>query len=490
MDQPTTVMQTQSEDSSSSTLQHQSLSAENAWHDSAFTELSKALAAAEYSAASYLEYPWLQDNASQQVSNDSSVVSSPLTPGITTNGPKLGSRFSREVIRTLKQWLVSHQHYPYPTEDEMSQLQQKTGMNKAQLINWFANARRRGKLQSARAASPRVHPTFTSPIDIIARPATPAVRQDSNYRNPMQRWVESPPEHEPAAVSDIARAVVSSSGTSGMYAHFIPAHQNKEADTIVCLLEVYGTRFSGLTYNDPWQSPHARSPPSSAGTSLSSEASNVHSSDSQSSLKFGRVSRRKRALRRQRISRQSFTDPSMPFQCTFCTEIFRTKHDWQRHEKSMHLPLEQWICTLHGPRATRNDESELCCVFCGESTPDDVHIERHHYKACQERDLGEHTFHRKDHLVQHLRLVHNAKFEAWSMKSWMVPMPNIQSRCGFCSVTMSTWTERVDHLADHFKAGLTMASWKGDLGFTSDITRMVESAVPPCMSRNEYTCSF
>lgn len=196
----------------------------------------------------------------------------------------------------------------------------------------------------------------------------------------------------------------------------------------------------------------------------------------------------------------------MPYQCTFCTEVFRTKYDWQRHEKSLHLPLEQWVCALHGPRAARKDIPELCCVFCGEVAPDDAHIESHHYTACQERELEERTFHRKDHLVQHLRLVHNAKFEQWSMLHWMLPMPNIESRCGFCSATMSTWMDRADHLADHFKSGSTMADWKGDWGFSEsaplirvigyhlltrdftpgdEIVNMVESAVPPCKSYKE-----
>ncbi|KAG7129640.1 Homeobox protein 4 like [Verticillium longisporum] len=33
---------------------------------------------------------------------------------------------------------------------------------------------------------------------------------------------------------------------------------------------------------------------------------------------------------------------SNPFQCTFCTQTFKTKHNWQRHEKSLHLSLERW----------------------------------------------------------------------------------------------------------------------------------------------------
>jgi hypothetical protein len=99
--------------------------------------------------------------------------------------------------------------------------------------------------------------------------------------------------------------------------------------------------------------------------------------------------------------------------------------------------------------------------------------------------LEERTFHRKDHLVQHLRLVHDAKFESWSMKQWMVPMPNIKSRCGFCSLEMTTWAERTDHLAEHFKVGATIAKWKGDWGFDADIVAQVENAVPPCQASNQ-----
>jgi hypothetical protein len=161
--------------------------------------------------------------------------------------------------------------------------------------------------------------------------------------------------------------------------------------------------------------------------------------------------------------------------------VFKTKYDWQRHEKSIHLPLERWICALHGPRTTKDKLGEDCCVFCGKENPDDSHVETHHYSACQERNLAERTFHRKDHLVQHLRLVHNSDFVGWSMTQWMLPMPNVQSRCGFCSITMSTWVERTDHLADHFKAGVTMASWRGDWGFDDATANIVETAIPPCM---------
>jgi hypothetical protein len=44
---------------------------------------------------------------------------------------------------------------------------------------------------------------------------------------------------------------------------------------------------------------------------------------------------------------------------------------------------------------------------------------------------------------------------------------------------MITWSERTDHIADHFKSGVTMASWRGDWGFDASVTPLVETAIPP-----------
>jgi len=51
---------------------------------------------------------------------------------------------------------------------------------------------------------------------------------------------------------------------------------------------------------------------------------------------------------------------------------------------------------------------------------------------------------------------------------------------------MDTWTTRADHLAEHFKAGRTMADWKGDWGFEAPVLSMVENSIPPCMYPLRY----
>lgn len=61
-------------------------------------------------------------------------------------------------------------------------------------------------------------------------------------------------------------------------------------------------------------------------------------------------------------------------------------------------------------------------------------------------------------------------------------MPNVRSQCGFCGLRMETWDTRVHHLSEHFKLGKTIADWQGDWGFEPIILKIVENAMPPCMS--------
>lgn len=385
--------------------------------------------------------------------------------------PKIGARFSRESVRILKNWLSTHNRHPYPSEEEREMLQRQTGLNKTQITNWLANARRRGKVQPPRSTSPQVG-NWSGPIDIPQRRGTPALEA----MNPMQRWEHSPPENEPASVTAIARAVTASSSgmSSGLNSPYSLHYTDDGSNRSLC----------------------NQSSASSLGTSHSSNSLSAYSHGSRNSWgSFGSApfSNRSRRRRRRRTTRKASQDgktelsaPLKTFQCTFCTETFRTKHDWQRHEKSLHLSLERWVCAPHGPRAVNQETGQPCCSFCGLENPDDAHIESHNHSTCQERTLEERTFYRKDHLNQHLRLVHNVKFLDWSMKSWKVATPEIRSRCGFCGIVMDTWTIRVDHLAEHFKTGYSMADWKGDWGFENPVLDMVENSIPPCMRPLQY----
>ncbi|KAK1249634.1 hypothetical protein MKX08_009637 [Trichoderma sp. CBMAI-0020] len=60
------------------------------------------------------------------------------------------------------------------------------------------------------------------------------------------------------------------------------------------------------------------------------------------------------------------------------------------------------------------------------------------------------------------------------MNAWSFRLSEVKSRCGFCGETFSLWTDRNDHLADHFRR-----DWKGDRGFEPSIAMLVQSAMPP-----------
>ncbi|RYP64045.1 hypothetical protein DL771_008970 [Monosporascus sp. 5C6A] len=385
------------------------------------------------------------------------------------NMPKIGARFSRESVKILKNWLSTHSKHPYPTEEEKENLQRMTGLSKTQITNWLANARRRGKIHITRATSPHIGRGYAQAIDIPQRPGTPS--RFANM-NPLQRWAHSPPENEPASVTAIARAVSASysqtSSTSGRNSPYISTLSDDGSSRSLC----------------------NQSSASSFGTSHSSGGSFAssfsHNSRGSSVPSFVRTrGRRRRRRAPPKRAEEALSQPLKTFQCTFCTETFRTKHDWQRHEKSLHLSLERWVCCPNGPRDVNPENNAPSCVFCGLASPDDAHVESHNYSGCIERTQEERTFYRKDHLRQHLKLVHNVKFLQWSMDKWRANSPEIRSRCGFCGIIMDSWSMRVDHLAEHFKTGNTMADWKGDWGFEAPVLQMVENSIPPYMIHDE-----
>lgn len=383
---------------------------------------------------------------------------------------KAGARFSRESVKILKNWLSTHSKHPYPNDEEKKMLQRQTGLDKTQITNWLSNARRRKKIIAPRSTSPGVR-TWANAIDIPVRVGTPA---SFEHMNPLQRWQNSPPENEPASVTAIARAVTASSSSnisSGLSSPFSHRFSDDGSGKSLCAVSSASSMDNSFSSGGSFASAFSRASRGSHG--------------SFNSLETGRRRRRRKVSLRKPEGKQAISTPLLAplksFQCTFCTETFRTKHDWQRHEKSLHLSLERWICTPEGPRAFNPENGQVSCVFCGEANPSEAHVEAHNHSACLERSLGERTFYRKDHLRQHLKLVHNVKFVTWSMEQWKVATPEIRSRCGFCGIVMDTWTIRVDHLAEHFKSGRTMADWQGDWGFDTPVLDMVENSIPPCM---------
>ncbi|GAQ44818.1 homeobox and C2H2 transcription factor [Aspergillus niger] len=384
--------------------------------------------------------------------------------------------YPREIVRILRDWLDQRQERPLATKEEREELLQRTGLTRAQFRNWLANTKRREKVRLSTLQQNESLPPGA--VDIP--------HQSVSQMTPFERWKYSPPEHEPAAPSDIAQAL--SNLAPGSHAELATGSVNSTAHS----LDSGTSQDSHPGHWDIFQTPSVGSHQTSRSSSSSISIASAFSQRSlpRSSLPGQSNYRRHRRRRQQRSKAPALPNNLAPphapelrrFQCTFCTDTFKTKYDWQRHEKSLHLSLEEWTCSPFGGIVPLDGHN--VCALCLAINPDEKHLDLHEYYLCHEKGRQERIFSRKDHLHQHLRLVHNVKFGSW-MESWKTSINEIQSRCGFCDTNLNTWTERVEHLATHFKAGMDMRQWQGDWGFETAVQGLVENAMPPYLIGQE-----
>ncbi|KAH6877242.1 hypothetical protein B0T10DRAFT_413412 [Thelonectria olida] len=317
----------------------------------------------------------------------------------------------------------------------------------------------------------------SSPSPITSRPQRSLPRQRSRYLRPsgsqhssepipipiphstsdstlgpMQRWQESPPETEAASLEAIA-----------------------------------GALHTTLPHFSSCESLRSRAESRAASTRSLNSNNTGHSSGSIASTRSttSRALRRRRQNNRVAKTKQkgSLAKDRRPFQCTFCCDSFKSKYDWSRHEKSRHLSLERWVCTPHGGAVMSLATGRSHCAYCNILDPTPEHLDTHSHDQCQSSGQP-HTFNRKDHLVQHLRLVHHLDVLP-VLDDWKLEAPPMSSRCGFCDKQMTSWPERVDHLAQHFRKGKTMLDWKGDHCFEPSIAAQVTNALPPYLIGQE-----
>ena len=342
-------------------------------------------------------------------------------------------QFSRKGAKMLRDWFHQHQEWPYPTHEQKTELARESGFTRKQVSDWFTNARRRQKqtIQSSRPTQ-------------VFRAGSPMPTDGLASMTPLERWQHSPPEDEPVSgpviESAIASAPVDSSQSSRNTSNDRgDMSQNNSVDDFTSISSA-GSRFS-----------HASS---------DSIAWSYHSGESLPfPLLTNRSSNRSRKKRAHRRSAQN----DRKYQCTFCMDSFTTKYDWGRHEKSVHLSFESWICTpkLTDTLQTENDDHSSPCKFCSLSSPPPSHIEAHEFDTCAIRPESERTFSRKDHLRQHLRKFHHCT-RIPNVDVCRCESNNVRSQCGFCGLVLETWSARTDHLAEHFKGGSRMVQWVGD----------------------------
>ncbi|KAJ5505899.1 Homeodomain [Penicillium expansum] len=366
-------------------------------------------------------------------------------------------QFLRKGARVLREWFYQNQEYPYPTDAQKTQMAHETGFSQKRISTWFANARRRQKqkIQSAGLSS-------TS----RTRSGSPMVTSTLSSLTPMERWQASPPDDEPVPEAAIQTAIASSS---------------IESDGSIDPFQL--DRSTMDFFNFDQTSSHLASSVSSIGSKASetsdsaSSAWSYHSS-ADTGLPFPLLPKQTKP---KRIRGRQRPAGDYHYQCTFCTQSFKKKHDWARHEKSVHITLDSWICTPNINDVQQAFELQLSeCPFCDFLSPTPAHWEEHEFQVCADKPAQERSFSRKDYLWQHLRKFHGCtKAPVADLEAWRGSGANVESRCGFCGCSLSTWSARAEHLTDHFKKGSRMDQWEGDWGLDASALSVLRNAVLP-----------
>ncbi|KAA8651485.1 homeobox domain-containing protein [Aspergillus tanneri] len=421
----------------------------------------------------------------------------PTIPDETKPRELESKQFVRKGTRVLRAWFLQNQARPYPTEDEKAQLMHETGFSRQRISTWFANARRRQKqkrIQQQPSLNGSSLPVRTH------RAGSPMPIMSWTSMTPLERWQASPPEDDPVPESAI-RDAISSAGPDD----WDPSSHDE--------------LFSFINFAEPEPesqtstSSHLDSSADGGFGSKRSDASSdsvsstwSHQSDGGVPLPFPR---RPSHLRHRSSSSRLRPPSSTPsYQCTFCPRSFKKKNDWTRHESSIHLPLDVWICTpslfdlepyllepskstsastsRHEPKhkpesGSRSGPESESCHFCNHPSP--THTSEHDFHVCSETPRSQRSFPRKDHLWQHLRKFHGCtKLPVPDLDAWRSSCRDrVRSRCGFCGTALASWDERADHLARHFREGWRMEEWLGDWGFEDDVQTVLRRAVVPAM---------
>ncbi|KXJ88965.1 hypothetical protein Micbo1qcDRAFT_150182 [Microdochium bolleyi] len=323
-----------------------------------------------------------------------SITTATKQPALDTSSHKRSA--SRHVSRTkaLRDWFVAHSDNPYPTNEEKDTLSRTTGLSLVQVVNWFANARRRQR-QSSRATRRHSRFSYGSPMP------SPTARSMS----PMQRWRNSPPDQEGASIAAIEKAI----GDPAQAVDWQSASRISSGGSSVSSLADMESYDSGLSYA------------SSMSHTSSQSGFGEHSFDFLgTSSGQPKLDYRMQSAAISHMPKPTTKDRTRHI-CKTCSRHFKKRSDLTRHESSIHSASKRsWVCSLPTPA----DQSLVVwsiesgvpqCLLCGCSAPDEAHLGTHEFDACGERNLSDRTFTRKDHLWQHLRKFHGCKrWEGWT----------------------------------------------------------------------------
>ena len=219
------------------------------------------------------------------------------------------TRFTSQQIHVLKIWLRQNAHSPYPSAAEKERLALQTKLTTRQIEVWFSNARKRNQ----------------SLVTDVHMPAS-GDPSFSHGQTPMERYLSSSDEEEAASSYHIECAWLGWDKTNTL----LREEDSIFRDDVLSLDPTpdQSDAFSVLSQELCPMPYHRVSSASSMGSAAS----------------FGsRQGRRRHAS----YSSQADLGSKRLHPCAHCPKKFKTAYDCRRHEKSIHLGTERWMCRLH-----------------------------------------------------------------------------------------------------------------------------------------------
>lgn len=334
---------------------------------------------------------------------------SPLSPSsantVRRSCARRHTKLPSHALQSLRTWLRSHRDHPYPSPDTKRVLAQECGLTEKQVTTWFTNARARKlpipteRSHGSSEDEGLYESDFSSMTNTPILTTSPAFDYSTPSRDPADVSYPGPISH------DHGNATLQAS------------RRGKKKDY---------RRMNTVSPID--DSPVPRTP------ATPSPIIGAHEQET--------------------------------WQCTFCLQHLVPK-SWRRHEETQHRPKYQWTCLATSPRLTLTSitgETSIC-AFCQIQSPTDDHFRHsHRIMECSKKGEADRTFGRPDHLRQHIKNFHKTSLMDLVRDKWRRNRRDKDSnegwQCGFCMAQLKTWDLRETHIANHFKDGMTMASWK------------------------------
>lgn len=166
--------------------------------------------------------------------------------------------------------------------------------------------------------------------------------------------------------------------------------------------------------------------------------------------------------KRQKTTHSVLGSGEGKYYCTYCWKNFASISVWKRHERTIHNPETTYECrmaemignlesTCGGCLISSNDPSQVACLKS----------RSHYYDRCANWSKEARTFTRIDHFRAHLLNIHDAIITP-AMDSW-IHMSSINGpfECGYCGQWFPSWSERLVHIGEHYRAedGLDGSKW-------------------------------